>query len=381
MGRKKGRATLDTSDFSVESMAKELNTKKKPPVLFLGSRTSSLFRNPPLVKVLLQNYTKRSYLIEQMTPIQRFHEWYRTLEEQFPSVSERHEILQTIFREKPVKGADLYVAELIKHKRFHCIITTNIGNELVPALLQSGIKDKAFEVIMPGSAKFTVPRMTINDLHNLIQAGDDVDASDIYTIVKASGDVGSMKYSICEYNIDSKEIFLDKYPELKACIEEIKEEDMLMVGFDYKWDRHILHTIFPRRVESLWYVNEEQTNKDSQLFFYLKACKAKCLEGTTGGYELFFWNLCALTLGRMPPEQRQQTLESIDEMLSEMRGIKEEIKKLNKKVDILLKQSTAHPLSHTHAKNNSPPPSINSPSTVPEEDRDTLKKLQQFEEN
>jgi hypothetical protein len=64
-------------------------------------------------------------------------------------------------------------------------------------------------------------------------------------IIKASGDVFSMRYSIYGHNIGNRESFLDKYPKLKMSLEEVKEQYMVMMGFDYKWDRHIIRTIFP----------------------------------------------------------------------------------------------------------------------------------------
>ena len=258
-------------------MAKLLKTRKDTggpaTVLFLGSRTSSLFRHAVLAD-LLKDFADHDIL--NMTPVKRFHECYEILEDlkRQNQNSDMHAIMRKALQERQVKSADLYVAELIKQRIFDCIVTTNIGGELEEAFRQSGmIEHRDFEVAAPGWGEPIVGGMT---------RGQEC------KIIKASGDVFSQRYAM----LGNPGFFLEKYPHLKTSLAQVKDQNMLMVGFDYKWDRHLIHVLFPRRAGSLWYVNEEQTTESSLLFSYLQDYEVKRFEGTTGGYEPFFENLC-----------------------------------------------------------------------------------------
>jgi hypothetical protein len=285
---------LSFSEFNVEYMARMLKIRKNaggpPTVLFLGSRTGSLFRHSFLAD-LLTAFSNRN--LSNMTPVERFHECYRILEDFKRQNQDRdiHAIIRKALHEKRVEVADLCVAELMKQGIFDLIITTNIGSELEEAFRQSGmIEHRDFEAV-------------ISEPHEPLSGG--IAKGHGFKIIKASGDVFSERYSICGYGIGSKEFFLDKHPTLKASIEQIKEENMLMVGFDYRWDRHFIRAGFPRRVGSLWYVNEEQTREDSLLSSYLQDYAAMRLEDTTGEYEPFFMKLCN-ALGIIPTSLTNQ---------------------------------------------------------------------------
>ena len=347
----------DKPEDDVKWIAKLLNMRKEAggpaTVLFLGSRTGSLFRLPVLTN-LLQAFSNRDTL--NMTSVERFREWYQILEE-FKKQDLDHDIHAIIYkalREKRIEVADICVAELMKQGIFDRIITTNIGSELERAFRQSGMEEPHdFQIIIPGLGEVVAGRIT---------------KSHPFKIIKASGDVISQRYSICGYNIHSKNLFLDEYPKLKTSVEQVKEEHMLMIGFDYKWDKHIIRTIFPRRAGSLWYINEEQTTEDSPLFSDLQECDAKRLEGPLGGYEPFFVNLYRHVLGFIPTHQAipNQPITVERTLLSEMRNaqsdlqddvshlktmlqsqetmikdIKVDIKSLSEKVDALLTQSTS----------------------------------------
>ena len=270
-------------------MANVLNTRKNTggpvTVLFLGSRTGSLFRLPFLAD-LLKEFSNGDVL--NMTPVERFRECYQILDnfKQQNQDSDIHFIILKALQEKRIEVADICVVELMKKGIFDSIVTTNIGSELEDAFIESGMKlHRDFEVIIPGTA------------HPI---SEEMMRDHRFKIIKASGDVGSERYSICGYNINSKDKYLGKYPEIKNSIGQFNRKNMLMVGFDYKWDRHIIHAIFPRKEGSLWYVNEEQTKEDSMLLSYLEEYEAKRLEDTTSGYESFFEKLCGYILGFIP---------------------------------------------------------------------------------
>ena len=335
-------------------MLREKKAAGKPaPLLFLGSRTSSLFRHAFLAEQL-KGLSNHILFLLNMTPLERFGECYHLLEKHFNkqdpgdairTISDAiHNIISNALQEKQSKvtdicNADKYVAALMKQKMFQCIITTNIANDLDFAFPQSGLQEsRDFEVVIPGPGEFTAGE-TRNDY--------------TFKIIKASGDVLSRKYSVCGYNIDNTEIFLDKYSELKDSLESMKKEDMVMVGFDHEWDRHVLHIIFPRE-GNLWYVNEGQTPTGSQLFYYLKAGNARRLEDSSGGYETFFWNLLRQFFESVPTGQDQITLNklnSMEHMLKNSLGsvnselqwqktmmeeMKEDLQELNTKVELLL---------------------------------------------
>ncbi len=363
------------------------NTGGPATVLFLGSRTGSLFRRPSLAD-LLKGFSEHDVL--NMAPVERFRECYKILEsfKKQNQESDIHFIIREALKEKQIEVADLCIVELLKQGIFDCIITTNIGSELERALHRIDMEEsRDFEVIVPEHGKSLAGRMT---------------KSHLFKMIKASGDIVSGRYSICGYNIDSKELFLNKYPKLKTTVEQFKEEDMLMVGFDDKWDKHIIPAIFPRKAGSLWYVNEEQTPEDSLLFSYLQDYEAKRFEDTTGGYELFFTNLCLHTLGFIPTNQlttKQLTSkhegrneirdtqhklqndlgylkETVNKLLHSQeattKDIKEDIKGLRTKVNILLK----HPISPVFSS--SPSGSI---SSLQKRKRRSIRKTTQFEEN
>jgi hypothetical protein len=347
------------TEFNIEYMARMLNTRKNAggpaTVLFLGSRTSSLFRRPALAD-LLKGFSNRDIL--SMTSVERFQGCHQILEEEFRKQNKDrdiHFIIRTALKEKQVEAADLCVAELMKQGFFDLIITTNIGSELERAFHQCGMEDPYdFEVVIPGSGGFIASK---------------IEKGFAFQMLKASGDFASKRYSVYGYNIDSKKTFLDTYPELKTSLEQVKEEEMLMVGFDHKWDKHLIDAIFRRRTGSLWYINEEQTTEDSLLFPYLQDCEAKRFEDATGEYGPFFVNLCN-KLGIVPTnEMTPHKLTSKDKVLHEvqnmqytlqngldhltetvdklyqsqeatMKDIKEDIVGLRTDVDILLTRST-----------------------------------------
>jgi hypothetical protein len=357
----------DKLEDDVKWIAKILNTRKEAggpaTVLFLGSRTGSLFRLPVLTN-LLKVFSNRDTV--NMTPVEQFREWYQILEE-FKKEDLDHDIHAIIckaLQEKRIEVADICVAELMKQGIFDRIITTNIGSELERAFHQSGMEEPHdFQIIIPGPGEAVAGRMT---------------KSHPFKIIKASGDVVSQRYSICGYNIHSKDLFLDKYPKLKTSVEQVKDEHMLMIGFDYKWDKHIMPTIFPRRAGSLWYINEEQTTEASPLFSDLQDCDAKRLEGPLGGYEPFFVNLYRHVLGFIPTYQTTPNQPTAMEktLLNEMpntqpnlqndvsylktmlqsqetmvRDIKVDLKSLSEKVDTLLTQSTSTLLADSNMRN------------------------------
>lgn len=344
--------------ITVEDIAQDINSREIAPVLFLGSRTGSLFRGTALANTL-KGYSFKD--LANKTRVERFAEWYTVLDRLRQNELALHSNIQQALQEKVVSVADNCLAQLMKERKFEYIITTNIGNEEELTFLQNEMKtNRDFEVIAPGSA--------------IASAGNK------FKIIKASGDTES-EYSICGYTIKNrKNILLDMYTEPRKSIDEVRKRDMLMVGFDAKWDNHVLHAVFPREEgRRVWYVNEEPSvEKNSQLFFYLKACKARCLEGSTGKYELFFMNLCEHMLGSIPTQQILDKLTSIEKMLLEMqktyqqfqemtmKDIKGSIAKLSENVDVLLEccnnispKNTSHSIHDplkTHTKDSSTPP-------------------------
>jgi len=277
-----------------------------------------------------------------MIPVERFHECYCILEEfkRNKQDSDIHSIIGAALEEKHIDVADLCVAELMKEQIFDYIITTNIGNELERAFIQSNMKKtRDFEIILPETRKMTKGRG--------------------FKMFKASGDVIAERYSIGEYTIDIEERHLDQRAALKTALEQAHQEAMLIVGFDNTWDGHLLDTIFPHIKGPLWFVNEEQTPEDSPLFNYLYTYGAARLEGMAGEYDPFFTNLCYDILGFIPSVQGNPRKESgkqntphnlqdemtyltktINKLLESQKAMKKDIKvdikNLSDKVDTLL---------------------------------------------
>jgi hypothetical protein len=236
----------------------------------------------------------------------------------------------------------------MKAQIFDYIITTNIGDELECAFIQSNMKKpQDFEVVLPAARK-------MGKGHG-------------FKMFKASGDAIAKRYSIGEYTIDIEESYFDQEAVLKTALEQVNHEAMLIVGFDNTWDGHLLDTIFPHIKGPLWFVNEEQTPQDSKLFNYLHTYGADRIESPAGGYDHFFTDLC-LTLGFTLPIQDDprtdnrkhnpspnlqdemalltQTVKNLRKSQQAMkRDIKGDIKNLSDKVDRLLTHSPANSAS------------------------------------
>src|SRR6266568_8142342 len=105
-------------------------------------------------------------------------------------------------------------------------------------------------------------------------------------MIKACGDFDAQKY-----NINSDMQYLEQYPKMKRFLERIQGWNKLVVGYDTIWDQHLFSTIFTRGEGDFWYINQEQTEKDSALSLHLQGCDAKRIEGVEGVYIPFFINL------------------------------------------------------------------------------------------
>ena len=84
---------VSESPESLKQIARMLNARKRaggpPTVLFLGSRAGSLFRRPSLVDQL-KGFSNRDML--NMTPIERFHECYQIIEDEFRKQNKDNDI-------------------------------------------------------------------------------------------------------------------------------------------------------------------------------------------------------------------------------------------------------------------------------------------------
>jgi len=321
--------TPENPKFDVEYIAKTLSAKKGAgqTILFLGARTGSLFRRNTLVEKLKQD----SILdLSKLAPVERFRECFKILEsyKNDNQDSDIRDIIHEALQAKRLEAADLCVAELMKEKIFSFIITTNIGDELELAFQYSDIQEHThFEVATPEHGKTLLEKKE----------------GHLFKLIKVNGTGYTKLYGIGQYTIDSDTMYLDHYPDLETSLEQIKDRNMLMVGFDYEWDGHILKALLPRTKGTFWYVNEEQTKEDSALSFYLQ--KSKRIEGTIGSYELFFMNLCWYILGTIPLhpvtrdqiERMQKALDEARDTDSTLRDIGDTQDKLQENVDTLTK--------------------------------------------
>ena len=181
------------------------------------------------------------------------------------------EIRSLLFKSLPdtfTQEIDAYVAALLKRNFFQLVLTTSIDVGLEDALLQIGLREKRdFEVFMPGR-------------HISIQS-----QTSSFTLVKMYGDVTMQQYSLRQQARS-----LGESANLLEVFEEVKQWNMLMIGFDPIWDKGIFPLLFPR-TGNIWYVNTTSLSKRSTHFWQLQESHAQYLLGQEGQERRFFMRL------------------------------------------------------------------------------------------
>lgn len=307
----------ETSDFSIQKIVQLLKVRKHMKgraTLFLGARTSGLFRSQSLY-TSLQQFSLRDF--SQLDGFEKFAECFLMLSrtEEF-SETDIDSILTAALQDISANYIDICLAELLKQNIFDLIITTCIDDILEQSLNFIGLRE-------PYDFSTYIPRQD-----QLAQdQGNHLGRNGTMKIWKVFGDITSRSY-----NINRRVSHVQEHSNLRNILEGTKTRDMLMVGFDPVWDRDILTTLFPRSAapNSLWYVNDHLPEQGTQLFLYLENCQAKCISGLEGNHENFFQELHLQMTGKLPaPYQVEQDLHlELRQIRSELASLRREIQQL-----------------------------------------------------
>jgi hypothetical protein len=233
-------------------------------ILVLGSRAGSLFRNGFLYDTLNLFQTGG---INRVSLPQRFAACFHMLNTL--NQEERDEIIRTAHKQIKVEEADIQVAQLAKRGFFNMLVTTNITTMLEEAFTKTGMREQRDVTIFTG---------TSGTATNFLSEA--TGRRSLFTFVKALGDLVPDVHSKSAKNLDK-------------LMDDIRDWNVLLVGLDPVWDQHLMQKLFPRN-GIVWYVNEEQPSENTFLARHLFKCKAECILGREGQYELFFHTLSDL---------------------------------------------------------------------------------------
>lgn len=265
----------DQALFGIQEMAKRLKDRKyinNSTVLLLGAQTGELFRSEQFFTYL------RGSSHHDLTSLSRtaqFSHYFSTLTGSQFSEIEIHSLFRK-FLQNEVTNADLCLAELIKHEHFDDIIYTCIDDLLESSLQQIEMKEqKDFEV-------FASYRNLSHETKAPIR------------IIKVFGD-------FLERNYDLKRYLNPSDDEHYSVLQRILAKDLLIVGADPVWDRHILDAIPGRGASGMiWLVSEENLSRDGYIADLLRERPSQSIIGRDGRFEYFIWALHSYLYGGVP---------------------------------------------------------------------------------
>jgi nucleoside phosphorylase len=290
----------ESSQFGIHEMVDLLDLEKnnRQKVLLLGSRAGQLFRSAHFYNHL-QPFSKRNFY--QLSLIERFQECHSILtsDDKFTE-REVHSILQASLKAYLVSDADMNLASLIKDELFNEIITTNIDDGLEDALSQIGMREGwDYEVVRIGYHAYPYD-------HKITRC----------RIIKPFGDLLSQ-----DYTISGRSSHVEN-PKLSTFLSALLRKDVLIVGLDLTWDRHILPLIPQEASGNLWFVSEEEdiAEKSPDLHALLQARKAFKILGRQGSYDYFLSKAYQYRYRSISPPfpTDSQVLERIQEQLSDI---------------------------------------------------------------
>lgn len=301
--------------FDIGQMVKILKTRKQGgqhTVLVLGSRVSSLFHSNQLYETM-KFFADPSF--SNLPNLERFAECYRLLVRPTPgfSVTDIDTILTQSLKYMHFTDADICLAELVKSGIFDIILTSTMDNTLEQALEYVGLRElHDFDVFSLRSG-ITKEKMRF---------GKNVRCH----IIKIFGELTSRDYTI------KRAGYLIQNQDIRQHLENFSGKDLMIIGLDPVWDGEIYH-IFPTKGGSLWFINEEQLDKDSNLFHAGEARNARYLWGDAYEYHQFLPNLYERYFDMAPEELligdwtgTVSILRALHRLTYEVKKLREEIK-------------------------------------------------------
>lgn len=262
---------------SINDMAKLLQMRKDnnhATALLLGAQAGALFRSEHFFNSL-QGFSQIN--LGSYTRAAQFSHHFSTLTEaNLFSETDIHSIFRKSLEEVSVTWTDFCLAELIKQELFDDIICTNIDNLLEASLHEVEMREgKDFEVFF-ASHDFTRERTNLT------------------RVIKIFGDFSHRRYSLKRYLDRSEKEYINT-------LQHILARDLLIIGLDPTWDRHVLDLIpGDARTGMIWLVSEDDLSRDQSVAALLRQRKSQVVTGREGRFEHFVWVLHKYLYGGMP---------------------------------------------------------------------------------
>lgn len=269
---------------NIAEIALQFDLRRKfsyPTVLVLGSRAGGLFRSKGLADAVQHFFESSQPLPTQDDPFAQAYHFFKQSGwgERSPS------ILTSFLRDVAITEADLSLAELIKLKLFHVVISTNSDDLLEAALMKIGIRRIfEFEVHVPEQGHTFDPGLPERQLHcQLIKAFGDLSVRPSHQIIKDKS-------------------YLDQHESLKKWLEKTLKEDVLAVGLDVNWDQEIIRTFLPSN-NPVWFVHEKDLQEHQVVKSAFQGRLVKYITGVEGEYSTFFKELRQRLVPSIPPSE------------------------------------------------------------------------------
>ncbi len=214
------------------------------------------------------------------------------------SENDWHSILVSSLKDIEVNEADTCLAELISAGYFNVVVTLNIDSLIEKSLDRIGKKETQDYLIASGEK-----------LRKLVP-GYSGEANVRNIIVKVFGDLDARDYQLVK-----PEFNLDRDGNLKQYLEEVLSRDVIVIGFDSLWDKPLIRA-FPTRGSSVWFVNEEELDKESLLLDVIERRNgSRYIVGDNGDYISFIKEL-HWALFKRPPDVYYTTRDILNQLHS-----------------------------------------------------------------
>ncbi len=258
---------------------KMMEENNQSMVLFLGTRTGTLFYNDNFYDMMKEYSTRNFDLISRE---EQFAECYKILQKGRFSESDIHTILTASLQDTVITEAHICLAELIELGLFDIIISTNIDNHLENTLKEIGLREQHdFEVFIPKQA--TIQSIVFPNKQHFCK------------VMKVFGDVNSRTYIVT-----GRKSYFDTAQTLKRLLETILARDVLAIGCDPVWDAE-MYQILTAQKSSLWFVTEEMVTTEHPFASLAEhERQIRYVTGKAGSSERFFKSLYRNLHGRMP---------------------------------------------------------------------------------
>jgi len=258
----------DPKPFTSKEMAEILENKKllnSPVVLILGGRSGALYRSS-LFFELVQKFCDPDF--SKLPRFEQFGHLLSRFTQEYFSPSDIHHILRTSFEKSKITEADYCLAELIKQGHFEEIIYTGYDDGVEIALNHVEMQENwDFEVKFSYRNLFEPTRIPIR-------------------LIKVFGDFPKRDYDSLR-EIKKSDADHEHY----IALQRILAGDLLVVGTDEKWDKHLLEAIpWEGKVGKIWFVNEDE-HAVEKIDAYIHQRPYFCLSGREGQYSNFMKDL------------------------------------------------------------------------------------------